>query len=459
MKKSIYLISIFTLMLSFACKNNSDIENHDPNPLVSPTSIDATSGEDIISFHLVCSENPDGAYLYDEDGDNVTVVIDPETPLPDDMSFNEETGVIIVYRRTDLSGTLRFWTVDDMDGSTEDQPLTVTYNITQWTAEPGETAVYVAGYYAGSPFDVSSYWINDISNQTDLYDTENSRVNSIFVSGGDIYVAGFYTNGDGNKVACYWLNGGLPIDFFNETTAGYHAEAYDIYVSGSDIYVSGFYEEGDGVRVACYWVNSDDPISFSPVAGKKSEINSIYYDGTDIYAAGYYVDGSDIEKACYWKNTARTDLSPTDWGRAESITVQNNTVYTSGWSDDGGKSACYWANSSRIILHNSSISIGNSIFVNGSDIYVAGSYKNGAYFISCYWLNGGDAIVLYDETASEDDSVANSIFVSESDIYIAGYYSDSDPYIKSCYWKNNVLKTLSDGASFHTYATSIFVND
>ncbi|HPB48230.1 MAG TPA: hypothetical protein PLX16_06410, partial [Exilispira sp.] len=72
------------------------------------------------------------------------------------------------------------------------------------------------------------------------------KANSIYVSGSDIYVAGYYYNGT-NNIACYWKNGSKT-----GLSAGNASEANSIYLSGSDIYVAGYYNNGSN-NIACYW--------------------------------------------------------------------------------------------------------------------------------------------------------------------------------------------------------------
>ena len=106
-------------------------ENNDPNPLVSPTLVyDISPGTNSIqTFQLVCGDNIENEFLYDVDGDEVTVVLDPLTPLPSFITFDEKTGEVSIdnnYAPGSGSVKLNFWTIDDRGGSTEDDALSVT---------------------------------------------------------------------------------------------------------------------------------------------------------------------------------------------------------------------------------------------------------------------------------------------------------------------------------------------
>ena len=471
MKKSIYLISILVLMMSYACKNNSDLENHDPNPLVSPTSIDATSGEDTVSFHLVCSENPDGAYLYDEDGDNVTVVIDPETPLPDSMSFNEETGVIIVRRTTDISGTLRFWTIDDMEGSTEDQPLTVTYNITQWTAEPGETAVYVAGYYNDGSRDIACYWKDGVKFDLHINAGHNSQAKSIYVLDDNIYVAGYYN--DGSVVtACYWKNGfETSLDLSDVGSGLGDSKATEIVIDTDTMYISGHYIDTDQVldQNACYWSGSSGALSRTDLINADyTQAEGIFRSAGVTYTSGYYdsTDGAGVDIIpCYWKDSSIIDL-PLDGGGegvGSSIVISGNTAYVAGYIDD---KSCYWkdpvsdTDPNDIVMTSfitASSSFGNSVALSGTDLYVAGRYYESKYKAG-YWKVSGSTTLTELEQYTLLDGSANSVSVTSSDVYFAGSDIIIGGIMTACYWKqSSPTEKITLHSTTDAEAHSIFV--
>jgi hypothetical protein len=185
--------------------------------------------------------------------------------------------------------------------------------------------VYVAGAEAG-PNDslVVKYWKNGAAvNLTD--GTVNAMANAIFVSGADIYVAGSVnqtTRTSPNStyngaVATLWKNG-VPVSL----TDGLHTSiAYSVFVSGADVYVAGYAaqtQEGDDTE-ATYWKNGV-PVT---LAGQTpSAAASIFVTGQDVFAAGNTSSGP-----AYWKNGTQTPLVGSD---ATQIVVTNGNVYVSG---------------------------------------------------------------------------------------------------------------------------------
>ena len=129
--------------------------------------------------------------------------------------------------------------------------------------------VYACGALSGQ------YWKN--GNPVSLGGTAKS----IFVSEGDVYVAGSLPDGEpyqtynGTRyrtVAKYWKNGN-PVNLSDGTK---DAHATSIAVSGTDVYVSGYEEKTAGGYdyVAKYWKNGS-PVILGDVS-KESAANCIY---------------------------------------------------------------------------------------------------------------------------------------------------------------------------------------
>ncbi len=129
--------------------------------------------------------------------------------------------------------------------------------------------------------------------------------NAIFISEGDIYVAGYdyYPSN-----AIYWKNG-IPVQL-----SGYRASTNGINVSNSNVYVVGYDYDISNIYRAKYW---QDGIAYNLVNG--SHANDIELNGSDVFVVGDGPNG-----AMYWKNGLPTILSGTSSGGiAEDIFILN----------------------------------------------------------------------------------------------------------------------------------------
>lgn len=140
--------------------------------------------------------------------------------------------------------------------------------------------IYVGGY---NQFFKAAYWKNGLVTQ--LADTNLiSNVSSMFISGNDIYAAGWLTDS-----AVYWKNGMVTYLY-----DGLPSQAFSIFVSGNDVYVSGG-EDG----VARYWKNGISTL----LQSGNTIASSIFVLGDDVYVAG----GKNSHPE-FWKNGTITNL-------------------------------------------------------------------------------------------------------------------------------------------------------
>jgi hypothetical protein len=309
--------------------------------------------------------------------------------------------------------------------------------------------VQAAGYIE-STTDIAVSWKADLANVdpqklTELSAAGSARAAAVYVSGADVYVAGYLD--DGIQKAGYWKNG-TWVPLWETTTAA----ATDIVVSGSEVYVSGYYTDSlDGYTVACYWKNdSAGKVDLYDSATMSGRADGIAFDGVDVHVAGTIDDdGGSKKTACYWKNNAGgqviLDLDPTPYSQGYAVAVSGTDVYVAGYYVDGGLKAGYWENGTWVLLHGTSNAKAFDIVVSGTDVYVAGYYANGTpKNVACYWKNGAVEI-LYDNAAMQGG--ANGIFIDVTDVYVAGNFDDDGSTKKACYWKNGVRTTLATTTS------------
>ena len=158
--------------------------------------------------------------------------------------------------------------------------------------------VYTAGYKVNNGYRAAMYWKNGVAtNLTDPNDTLDCEANSVFVAGGDVYVAG----GIGTTAA-YWKNGTLT----RLTPGSSNAVANSIYVAGNDVYVAGTADS-----VATYWKNGVPvPLTAITPYSARSVANAIVVFNNDVYVAGNQTIIANTEQiACYWKNGTVNNLT------------------------------------------------------------------------------------------------------------------------------------------------------
>lgn len=147
-------------------------------------------------------------------------------------------------------------------------------------------------YWQGGSDYVATIWVDGV--KTDLDDGGNhaALANAIFVSGGSVYIAGYYNDGT-YDIATVWVNG-VKTDL---STSGHNARANSIYLSGGNVYVGGVYDNG-----AAFWVNgAKTDLPCTAVSG--TAVNSVYV-GNNVYSAGNDYDsntGSVVAKV--WKDS------------------------------------------------------------------------------------------------------------------------------------------------------------
>jgi hypothetical protein len=165
---------------------------------------------------------------------------------------------------------------------------------------------------------------------------------ALFVSGSNVYAAGWqFGPGSLYFQAVYWKNG-TAIPLTAGTTS--NAKATAIYVSGADLYVAGFEEEksGGGIVNAAprLWKNGVSIPLTTPANSLFNSVTSLLVAGSDVYVGGQYNGAGAV-----WKNGVL--INTAGYAVAEQVTslfLYNNTdLYTSGSSSSSGMNG-YWKN-------------------------------------------------------------------------------------------------------------------
>ena len=154
--------------------------------------------------------------------------------------------------------------------------------------------VYVVGdvrsekdYYTEDCFGVA--WKNGVA-QNFFDENKSVKLNSVFISSDDVYVAGV-GRGTVGYAAIVWVNG-IAQHLEGGGSIYSDAEASSIFVSGSDVYVAGSFH-GRTFHYGKLWKNGEDIYSST-----ETSIYSVYVTGDDVYKVGSAIPRS----AFLWKN-------------------------------------------------------------------------------------------------------------------------------------------------------------
>ena len=304
-----------------------------------------------------------------------------------------------------------------------------------------EAGVYVAGTDYLQPYgQVATVW-KDGQVFKQFIENRVNHARSVFVGERNIYTVG-------SRKGEYYS----AMVYENEESKSYplYSDAYSVFVSGRDVYVAGY----DIEYGPCLWKNHKG----SKLPGKMNydgRATAVFVSGSDVYVAGYLFSrqgGKDI--AVLWKNNELVELSNgTVNVRAYSVFVSGNDVYVAGEENSGSSKAMLWKNNTPVPLQGDVFDhhIAKSVFVVGNDVYVAGeARKGGNDFHAVLWKNNVMA-----QLGSK--AKATSVAVSDNNVYVVGYETDTqETQTRAAIWKNGTKTLLGNGNS-KSVARYVFV--
>lgn len=262
-----------------------------------------------------------------------------------------------------------YWCYDIKTGDIEEVDIsgdkTKTKSAIEAMAIDGED-IYSAGFYNnGTDEDFAAYWKNNSDTPITLTDgTTATKINDIFVVNGVVNAVGIsnYATSYQFTEGHYWRiendTPGDPVDLpVPDGSESISANA--IYISDGNIYIAGKYVLTE--KIACYWRSVDGGKTFTRndlTDGLTDDYTSgmgIYGNDSGVYVAGYYSQDWTAAKAVYWKDDGESitmvDLNESGSGymleTAHDIFVYNGIVYACGaydvdyqnipalWIDDG----------------------------------------------------------------------------------------------------------------------------
>jgi hypothetical protein len=192
--------------------------------------------------------------------------------------------------------------------------------------------VYVAGFIsndADGKTTLPAVWKNGVITMLGLgTGVSYGSANAIYVNGNDVYVGGtMIADNYGLLMPVIWKNSAMT--FMSTTTLSDAAGAggiNGIYVSGSDVYVAG-YSVNDiaRVKVATLWKNGTPSALTIAKVYNDSAADAIVVSGNDVYVSGSVQNGTNITNIAFatiWKNGTPTTLRTATRSEAYSIFVK-----------------------------------------------------------------------------------------------------------------------------------------
>jgi hypothetical protein len=317
----------------------------------------------------------------------------------------------------------------------------------------------------GWPLHDAVLWKNGEETVLDAPFGCSSWAPSVFVSGGDVYVAGYYERyWISYPIAVIWKNGvmtpltdpSIVIDDDGYAQWFIWSKAFSVAVSNGNVYVAGF--------------------SYGPGApgGTTAILATVWKNGEILYAVGdcgyhtpfkLFVKGDDV----YLASTDNDPRKPQDYGTWPGSVP---TVWKNGVATHLGPGNISRADFRQYRMYY----VPSSVFVDDDDnVYVTSlreSYNDEHDVVhrSILWVNGEETIM--DEMTwlfgveepflvYESKSVA-SVCVLDGDAYVVGYNKTNatGPLHHAALWVNGEAHSLpSVGGYPYSRASSIFVRD
>jgi hypothetical protein len=267
-------------------------------------------------------------------------------------------------------------------------------------------------------------------------DVPSSTAASIFVYGGDVYVAGSRWDPSQNKtVATVWKSGAPQ----HLATQAIGSEGHSVFVANGDVYVAGVQilspasdrPPGYGpVGYATLWKNGTPQRLGNEVFGTAA--NSVFVSGGDVYVAGHFVD-EDGAHSIAMKNGILMPYAYRDKDIGRSIFVSNGDVYVAGSTLPPG-----WVGYSMGALWKNGMFVkptpeygdqpnqydrfswsADCVYVIGETVYVVGNFIRNSHRSPVVWINEPN-IPLPHFSGGAANGIG-SVFATDEDYYLAGY--------------------------------------
>jgi uncharacterized protein YjdB len=305
-------------------------------------------------------------------------------------TVDEQTGEVVAIAAGEATITV----------TTEDGNKTATCEV---TVNPD---IYAAGQDSGNKLTV---WKNGVIHQVieDRAYTTSGLLNSMYISGDDIYTAG-----RDNLEPAVWKNG---VEIIQERTYS-QAQVRSVFVSDGVVYATGWDANKEH---AVLWTDGVEQILESdPVTYAGAE--SVFVSGGNVYVLGRISNTIKL-----WTNGTPENLTNGTHGNiiAHYVFVSGNDVYALFYDN----ALVLWKNGVREYELSGFNSARYGFYVSGNDVYISG-VVSGQPFL---WKNG---VTEYMDNGGNTNINVASTFVYGNDVYVGGYVGTH-----GIIWKNGVI--------------------
>jgi len=265
------------------------------------------------------------------------------------------------------------------------------------------TDVYVGGNFTSAGgvtgADYIARWnsANNTWNLVGAANAINAAVQDIKVSGSSVYIGGQFTNAGGNNANDHltrWT-GSAFVPLGSQTAGPLNGTVSSVVVSGTEVYVGGSFTNAGNVPGADYiarWNGTTWSGLLSGTSGINNPVTTIALSGTDVLVGGFFFNAGGVPGA---NNIARWDGANNTWNLVGGVGAINGFV--------------------------------NTIALSGAEVYVGGA------FINAGGVTGADYIARWNGTTWSGllsgtfgiSSTVTTIAISGTEVYVGGFFSNA----------------------------------
>ncbi|HNM14269.1 MAG TPA: hypothetical protein PKJ64_05845, partial [bacterium] len=293
----------------------------------------------------------------------------------------------------------------------------------------------------------------------------NSTVSALLASGGDLYIGSPLT---GSSSPIVW--NGSTFSFFG---SGLAQSVNTIAVSGENIFIGGGFTNAFQNSNINYIAMRNGAVWSSLGSGLNGSVKSIAVSGSDVYVGGQFTDAGGITTADHiarWNGSAWSAMGNINPGvQILSMAITGSTVYAGGVFTDlsgvsGASGIAKWNGATWEALGDGLFggegeAYITSIVISGSDVFVGGYFQNAG------GISDADNIARWD--GSTWHAVGNGLnegvscmVMNDGLLYVGGEFSDvvggvSNNLNRLAVWNGSAWQPLGSGLGNEDYVYSL----